>query len=352
MKKRFNSIKAGLPPGSLIHIGNQKTENVSISIVDYTKLNIIEKNIKSPKECISYIEKDSCSWFNVCGLHETKTVSLIGEVFNLHPLLLEDILNTNHRPKVEEFDDYLFVSLKILGVNQEHSEIKSEQISLVVGKNWLISFQEQDNDIFNSLIQRLHTPQTNIREKGVDYLLYRLIDTIVDNYFYVTEFISEQSEIIEEKITVSTSKDLLTEVQNLKKQLIKAKKTINPLREVLSYMQSDKTNFVHESTARYIHDVYDHIIQMGESLDTQREIISNIMDLYHSYVSNKMNQIMQVLTIISTIFIPLTFIAGIYGMNFEYMPELHWKYGYYSTWGIMILIMITMILFFKRKKWL
>ncbi len=354
MKNKKNSIsqKAGLPPGSLIHIGKQKAENVRISIIDYDLFNLTEKTLESPEECIPFIEKDTVSWINIDGLHDTETISTIGKIFNLHPLLLEDVLNTSHRPKVEEFDDYIFLSLKMLDLDKDKNTITSEQVSLILGKNWLLSFQEQEGDIFNALRERIRTKKGNMREKKNDYLLYRLIDTVVDNYFFITEHISEETEILEEKVLLSTDSQLLQEIQNLKKQLIKAKKYINPLREVISYIQKDPNILISEGTTRYLNDVYEHIIQLNENIETQRDTIANIMDLYHSGLSNKMNQVMQVLTIIATIFIPLTFIAGIYGMNFDNIPELHWKYGYFIILGIMIGVIIIMIMYFKKKKWL
>lgn len=354
MKNKTNTIlkKAGLPPGSLIHIGKQKTETVRISIIDYDLSDLTEKTLNSPEDCIPFIKKDTVSWINIDGLHDPETISTIGKIFDLHPLLLEDVLNTNHRPKVEEFDDYIFLSLKMLDLDKDKNAVTSEQVSLILGKNWLLSFQEQEGDIFNTLRERLRTKKGNIREKKTDYLLYRLIDTVVDNYFFITEHISEESEILEEKVLLSTDKELLQEIQNLKKQLIKAKKYINPLREVISYIQKDSNILISEGTTRYLNDVYEHIIQLSENIETQRDTISNIMDLYHSGLSNKMNQVMQVLTIIATIFIPLTFVAGIYGMNFDNMPELHWKYGYFMVWAIMAGIIVIMVMYFKRKKWL
>ena len=225
MKNKTNTIskKAGLPPGSLIHIGKQKTETVRISIIDYDLSDLTEKTLNSPEDCIPFIKKDTVSWINIDGLHDPETISTIGKIFDLHPLLLEDVLNTNHRPKVEEFDDYIFLSLKMLDLDKDKDKDKnavtSEQVSLILGKNWLLSFQEQEGDIFNTLRERLRTKKGNIREKKTDYLLYRLIDTVVDNYFFITEHISEESEILEEKVLLSTDKELLQEIQNLKKQL-------------------------------------------------------------------------------------------------------------------------------------
>lgn len=345
------SKKAGLPPGALVHIGKRKAEKVRISILKYSTDNFLEKECEKIDECITIKDEEKVSWINIDGLHNTEIIADIGKKFDLHPLLLEDVLNTRHRPKVEEFDNYLFLSLKMIGINSKNDNIEFEQVSLVLGKKWLISFQEQEGDIFDSLRHRIRESKGNIRHKETDYLLYRLIDTVVDNYFYVIEFINEATDKLEERILNNPDKEVLHEIQHLKKQVINFRKAVYPLRETISTIQKDNA-FINENTMRYLRDVYEHIIQLIESIDTERDTLANLTDLYHTGISNRMNQVMQVLTIIATIFIPLTFIAGIYGMNFDNMPELHWKYGYFAVWGIMLILFMVMILFFKRKKWM
>ena len=352
--KSSNTIskKAGLPPGALVHIGRRMTDKVKVSIIDYDTVNFSETVCKSIEECFPFKETDSVSWINVDGLHDTETIASIGNHFELHPLMLEEVLNTQHRPKVEEFDNYLFLTLKMLAISKDGKSVVSEQISFVLGKGWVISFQEQEGDVFSPLRQRLREIKGNIRKKGADYLLYRLIDTVVDDYFFVTEHISDVTEELEEQVMQTPDKKSMQDIQHLKKQLINLRKSIVPLREAIATLEKDTTVLIKENTTRYLRDVYEHIIHVNESIDILHDTLTSIMELYHSGVSNRMNQVMKVLTIIATIFIPLTFIAGIYGMNFDNMPELHWKYGYFGVWGIMIIVLITMFIYFKRKRWL
>ncbi len=355
MRKKKSSKskrKAGLPPGSLVHIGKQKIENIRVSLIEYDLENYNEKVCKTLQECYPSKTNNLVSWINVDGLHDTETIAELGNHFDLHPLLLEDVLNTRQRPKIEEYDDYIFLTLKMLSINEEEDTVNSEQVSFVLGKNWVISFQEQEGDIFEGVRVRLRESKGNIRKKGADYLLYRLIDSVVDNYFSVTEHINESTEILEEQVLESDSRELMQEIQHLKKQLINLRKAVNPLREAILSMQKNEIELIEESTTRYLRDVYEDIIQVYESIDTQRDILNSIMDLYLSGISNRMNQVMQVLTIIATIFIPLTFIVGVYGMNFENIPELQYKYGYQVVWFVMILVIIAMIIYFRKKKWL
>ncbi|MCF8295909.1 MAG: magnesium/cobalt transporter CorA [Saprospiraceae bacterium] len=346
------SKKTGLPPGALVHIGSRKTDKVKISIIDYNANNYSESIVEKTEDCYSFKDSDSVSWINIDGLHDIDSIDSLGQHFNLHRLLLEDVLNTNHRPKLEEFDNCLFVSLKMLGISKDGKSVVYEQISLVLGKNWLITFQEIEGDIFESLRQRLREKKGNIREKGADYLFYRIIDTIVDNYFIVTEHISEVIEGLEEKAINNPDDKLMQDIQQLKKQLINLRKAVNPLREIVASLEKDSSSLIHKGTVRYLRDVYEHIIHVNESIETERDMLGSIMDLYQTGVSNRMNKVMQVLTIIATIFIPMTFIAGVYGMNFDFMPELHWKYGYLGAWGIMLAVLAAMLAFFKRKRWL
>lgn len=350
-KKKLSS-KVGLPPGTLIHVGKKWSDQIKISVLDFDKENFSEiKNI-NVEDCFSYKNSNTESWINIDGLHNIETISKIGDFYELHPLLMEDVLNTHHRPKVEQFDNCLFITLKMNGISLNKKTIISEQVSFILGNKWLISFQEKEGDIFEDIRNRMRNKVGNIRLYGTDYLLYRLIDTIVDNYFYVTEYFNDVIEKLEEKVLISTSKETLREIQHLKKMLLNFRKSINPLREAIIILQKDNTLFIEERTTRYLRDVYEHIIQVNDSIDTLRDMLGGIMDLYLSSESNKMNQIMKVLTIIATIFIPLTFVAGIYGMNFENMPELKWEYGYLGVWILMIIVIFLMLFFFRKKRWL
>jgi magnesium transporter len=291
-------------------------------------------------------------WINVDGLHDVEQIGAICQKFGIHVLVVEDILNTRHRPKVEEVDGLLFLSMKMLGVHKSGKTTLSEQVSLVLGPNWVISFQERQGDVFDVLRERLRESKGNLRKSGADYLFYRLIDTVVDHYFLVNDHLSERTELLEEKVLEMEEDSVLQEIQRLKKNILSVRKSVTPLREAVGSIQKDATLLVKDTTLRYFRDVYEHLIYVSESLETQREMLSSIMDLYQTNVSNKMNQVMQVLTIIATIFIPLTFIAGVYGMNFKNMPELEWQYGYFGVLAIMAALIGVMILYFKKKRWL
>lgn len=344
------SNKAGLPPGVLMHVGKRLVDKVRISVIDYHANQYEEKVCKTTEDVFEYKEKKSVTWINIDGLHDVDAIAKIGEHFQLHPLLLEDVLNTNHRPKLEEYENCLFLTLKALNVS--NNMIESEQMSFVLGPNWIISFQEKEGDIFDGLRQRIKENKGTIRQKSVDYLLYRLIDTVVDHYFLITEFVSDATIDLEERVFENPDENALKEIHLLKKRLVSLRKTTGPLREAVLGLYKGGSKLVKESTTRYLQDVYEHIIQVNETIESQRDTVASIMDLYMTGVSNRMNQVMQVLTIIATIFIPLTFIAGIYGMNFDNMPELHWKYGYFTVWGIMASVTLVMVLYFKRKRWL
>ncbi|MEQ8324335.1 MAG: magnesium/cobalt transporter CorA [Vicingaceae bacterium] len=354
MKKSDDVIskKAGLPPGALVHVGKRKTEHVKITVIDYDRDHFEQRELASVEECKPYSESASVSWINVDGLHDIPTIEAIGNQFSLHPLLLEDVLNTRHRPKTEEFEEYMFVVLKMLGVSEDRATVVSEQVSFVLGPKFLISFQEEEGDIFDDFRKRLSSGQAQARGLGSDYLLYRLIDTVVDNYFVVVEHISDDVLQLEEVVLDNPDQHVLQGIQLAKKKLIQARKSIGPLREAISILEKDGGKLIAKKTTRHLRDVYEHVIQVNENIENQRDMVSTLMDLYMSGMSNKMNQVMKVLTIISTIFIPMTFIAGIYGMNFENMPELHWQNGYFYSLAAMLVILIGMLFYFKHKDWL
>lgn len=346
------SKKVGLPPGTLIHVGSKKSEHVSIELVDYSKDHYQSKILPTPEDCTEHATSKSTSWINICGLHQVDKIAAIGQKFGLHHLLVEDVLNTKQRPKLEVFEDHLFVTLKMIGLNKKGKSIISEQISFVLGDTWLLSFQEIKGDLFDGIRERLKNSGSQLRDFGPDYLLYRLIDTVVDNYYHVSEYFSDASEKLEDRALRETEREIVLELQHTKRSLLKFRKAVVPIREVITRLQRDESKFITDHTRRYLHDVYDHILHVSESVEAQREVLSTVVDLHMSGVSNKMNKIMQVLTVISSIFIPLTFLAGIYGMNFEHIPELKWEYGYPTFWGAIIVIFIGMLIYFKRRKWL
>jgi magnesium transporter len=344
--------KTGLMPGSLVHVGKKKSESVKLSLFSYDEETSDDKEINDVSQIELTPDNKKVQWLNMDGIHKIDVIESIGKHFGLHNLLLEDVLNTNHRPKAEYYEDHMLFTLKMLGINKAGNRLVSEQVSFVLGKGYLISFQEQEGDIFDQVRNRIRTKKGKVRQKKADYLFYTLIDAVVDNYFLIIDRFSENVERLEDKIVESPNENTLKEIQLLKKQLILLRKSISPLREAVSSVVKDEIHLINEDSIKYLRDVYDHIIHLSENVETQRDIVSGLKDLYMSELSNRMNNTMKVLTIIATIFIPLTFVAGIYGMNFDNMPELHSQYGYPIVWGVMVVITIGMIIYFKKKKWL
>jgi len=292
---------------------------------------------------------DQVNWINLDGLQDKTIINKIGEHFSLHSLLIEDITN-DHQPKVEEYENYLFFTLKML-YRIEENVIDYEQISFVLGKNYLLSFQEKEGDLFGSLRERIRLDQGRVRKKKADYLLYRLIDIIVDNYYTVLDSIGQQIEQIEDDIYKNSSGQEFRKIQRLKKELIYLRKALYPLRDAMSKLIKDESGFIDSSNSRFFSDIYSHVAHLIDSLDTYKDLTSGLMDIYINTLNTRMNEVMKVLTVISTIFIPLTFIVGVYGMNFDIMPELRWKLGYYAIWIVMLLVVVVMIRYFRYKKW-
>jgi magnesium transporter len=341
----------GQAPGTLIYTGKKTEGEVSIQSFSYDTDSIEEKSSNSFLECDEINKPDRVNWINIDGLHNIDVINEIGKKYKLHPLLLEDVLNVEQRPKCEEFDNYLFFTIKMF-LQTEANGISYEHVSFVLGNNTVLSFQERPEDLFGLLKERLRNSYGKIRQKKADYLFYRFIDTIVDNYYFVLDSFAEKIEQLEDEVMTNPTTQTLQKLQGIRKDLIYLRRSVYPLRESLSTLMKNESPLLGKETERYFSDVYDHTIHVIESLDTYRELLGGIMDLYMNSVSNKMNEIMKVLTIMSTIFIPLTFIAGIYGMNFEYIPELGIRWGYAGVWVLMIIIAIIMLLIFKRKKWL
>lgn len=345
------SKKSGLPPGSLVHVGEKKIEKTRIRVIDYNEAGIEEREPAATDECLPYKDTPTVTWVNIDGLHEVDLIQKLGDGFGLHPLVLEDIVNTGQRPKMEDFEDYLFLIVKMLTYDEEEGVVKAEQFSLVLGPRYVISFQEKVGDVFEPIRERLRTGKGRIRKMGPDYLLYALIDAIVDNYFAVLERIAEGIESLEDRIMIDPTTDLLQTIHNLKRELIFLRKSVWPLREAISALERCESDLVQEKTAFYLRNVYDHTIQIADTIETFRDMVSGMLDVYLSSLSNKMNEVMKVLTIIATIFIPMTFLAGIYGMNFKNMPELEWAWGYPLVWCVILVIGLIMVFYFRRKKW-
>jgi magnesium transporter len=344
------SRKAGMPPGTLVHIGEKKTERIRIHVVDYDEDNFEERELSSIKECVPYKTKPSVTWINLEGIHQTDVIEQIGNEFDLHPLAQEDILNTQQRPKMDDYEDYLSVILKI--ISYDSGKLKTEQFSLILGPKFVLSFQEGPGGLFEPLKERLRKGKGRIRKLGPDYLAYALLDAIVDSYFAVLEKIGERIEAMEEQLLTQSGNKVIHAVHHLRRDLIFLRKSVWPLREVVAALERGESSLIQEKTRLFLRDVHDHTVAVIDSVETFRDMVSGMMDVHLSSVSNRLNEVMKVLTIISTIFIPMTFLAGVYGMNFKHMPELEWIMGYPVFWLIIILVGASMISYFKRRNWL
>ncbi len=347
------SQKLGLPPGSLIHVGEVHHTETRMTIVDYSKENVDEKQIQSIDEILSYKDSDTITWVIIEGLTNVDIVEKIGNIFDIHQLVLEDILNTHQRPKFEEYDDYLYIVLKCLVSEDKEFTVTYEQISLLVLKNFVFMFKEKVDDIIQPVIERIKSTKSRFRSSQSDYLTYAILDTIVDQNFILIDNLDDVVTVIEDDLLTSDATiDTLHTIQKLKRELISIRKNISPLRELMAAMLRSDTDLIHEKTQIYLRDVSDHAIRVTESIESYRDILAGLLDIYISSVSNKMNEVMKVLTVFASIFIPLTFLAGIYGMNFENMPELKWKWAYPTFWVVSIMITVGLLRYFKKKKWL
>jgi len=344
--------KIGSMPGSVIYTGKKESQKLFIESFSYTPTEVIEKELLNIEEAFKDKSSEAISWININGLNHTDSIEKIGDHYSLHPLVLEDIVNVGQRPKIDEYEDYLFVVLKMMYYDKDEIII-SEQVSFVLGENYALSFQEAEGDVFDSLRDRIRTAKGRIRTSGSDYLLYALIDSVVDHYFVIIETMGNKIEDLEDNLFSGFSqKEVSQQIQDLKREVLKVRRAIFPLREIINRIEKTENRLIKKKTLQYYRDVYDHIIQIFENIEIYREMIWGLMDMYMTTISNRMNEVMKVLTIIATIFIPLTFIAGIYGMNFANMPELNYKYGYYIVWAVMIIVFLGMLYYFKKKKWL
>ena len=342
------SQKVGLPPGTLGYLGEEPTEPIRITIIDYDEGHIHEDEVQTIEECLPFKNTETVTWIQIEGVHETPIIEEIGEHFGVSHLLLEDLMNPNHLPKIEIHKDYVFIILKSLDYNAVSSTVSREQISLIIGPNFVISLQEKRNP---SIQNRLWNTQGRIRKMRSGYLAYALIDVIVDNYFLVLDELSERIESLEEETIVHPTPEVLTKINILRKELLLLRRPILPLRDVITVILHEETPLLGENTSPYFRDVYDHLIQVIQMLEMIRMAVSGLFDTYNSAVSHKMNEVMKVLTIVATFFIPLTFIAGIYGMNFKFMPELETRWGYPAVLLVMGGIGIAMFIYFKVKRW-
>ncbi|MCM4156111.1 magnesium/cobalt transporter CorA [Gramella sp. AN32] len=355
LKRPKNTHTVNQIPGTMTYVGHKAGNETKLDVIDYNKEAYERFSSKSTEDAFKFMDEDRITWFNIDGLNNISEIEKLGKHYELHPLVLEDIVNTGQRPKIEEYQDYLFIVAKMLYFEQrgDSHEIVQEHISFIVGSNYLLSFQESDGDVFNPVRERIETAKGRIRSRSADYLMFALLDAIIDNYFIVIDDMSDRIEALEESLfTAQPNDDITIEIQDLKKNILRIRRAVFPLREVISRLEKLESELIEEKTKNYLRDLYDHIIQISENIDIYREMIWGLMDMYMTTISNKMNEVMKVLTIMASIFIPLTFIAGIYGMNFEYIPELQWHYSYFVLWGVMIFVFLMMLYYFKRKKWL
>lgn len=341
---------AGLPPGSLVHVGEKKTDATTITLIRYSEKVFEERAIDLDGIPCPDGDAATVQWINVEGLSDVAMLEAVGKKFGLHPLVLEDILNTEQRPKLEDYGSYAYAVVKVLS-RQGTGEMVVEQESLVLGDGFVLTFAERDSDLFKPVIERLRLDVGRVRRAGADYLLYTLLDVIVDDYFVVLEELGEQIEAAEDELVAKPSSDTLKVIYGMKRGMLLLHKAVWPFREVVGALSRGGTSLMKEETDVYLRDLYDHVIQVMEIADTQRDMLSSMLDIYLSSTSNRMNEIMKVLTIISTIFMPLSFIVGVYGMNFVHMPELDMPWAYPVVWGVIALIAALMLYYFKRKRW-
>ena len=348
----FRKKHVGLPPGSVVFMGEEKTEPVRFSVLDYTAERLDETEISSAEAVLPYRDSPTSTWINVTGVHDENTIRTIGEHFGIHPLIQEDIAHTGQRPKLETYDDHVYVVSKMLYHNEEDQHLRAEQVSFVLGGNYLLSFQEDAGDVFDPVRERLRKGRGRIRGAGTDYLTYALLDVIVDHYFVILEELGSRTEEIEDEVLEDPQSETQERINNLRRDLIFMRRMTWPVRELLSQLERLDSPLWSEETRPFVRDTYDHAVQVLDLVESLRDVVGGLTDLYMTSLSNRMNEIMKVLTIIGTIFIPLTFIAGIYGMNFEYMPELTVWYGYPIAMAVMAGIAAVLLLYFRRKEWI
>ncbi|MEB8344908.1 magnesium/cobalt transporter CorA [Flavobacteriaceae bacterium KMM 6898] len=350
VKKQKKEI--GLAPDALYFRGKKKVDKVYLRLIDFDSDNLEESAIKTVKQVLEYQEKPTVTWFNVDGLHNVAVMEEISKGFNIDRLILADVMDTQARPKVHEYANCIYLSIKMLQQNEKTNEITVENLSLILTENVLISFQENKGDVFEPVRERIRNNKKRIRNSGVDYLAFALLDIVVDNYIYIISVLGDKIEGLEEKLLQNPNQSVIDEINAYKRELNFLRKNINPSREMILALSKMESEFIEETTYVHYKELLANANQAAESSDSYREILSDQLNIYHTMISSKLNDIMKFLTVFSVIFIPLTFIAGIYGTNFDVLPELHFQYSYYIMWGVMITVVIGMLIYFKRKKWL
>ena len=355
MKARFlkrRSHKAGMSPGSLIHIGEQRLARTRFSILAYGPDGVTETKDATLEQCAACKDGPGVAWIDVEGIHDVAKLEELGRCFDLHPLVMEDILNTDQRPKAEDYGGYLYIVLKMLCFDATKNEVVADQVSVILGSRFVISFQEGELDVFDPLRLRIREGKGRIRTMGPDYLAYALVDAIVDNFFVIFEKFGDEIDVIEDELMASPSRGTLEKIYRLKRDMLFLRKSVWPLRELVAVLERGDSDLVTDPVRTFLRDVHDHAVYLVDTIETFRDMLSGMLDIYLSSMSNRMNEVIKVLTIIATIFIPLTFVAGVYGMNFEYMPELSWRWGYPAVLALMAGVAGGMLVFFRRRGWL
>lgn len=341
-----------MPPGTLLQGSSMRNEQVKITLTCYQQDHWMEKEFSDVENLLNYNCMAGIKWIHITGIHTVSIIEKIGIKYNIHPLVMEDIVSPNQRPKLEEGKESVYIVLKMIHYLEQSQKIEFEQFSMVVGEDYIISFQEHDNQIFQQIKERIKKVNGKIRTKGADYLAYALMDCVVDHYYLALEYLGEKIESLEEQLMAYPGSNVLQEIHSLKNEMLFIRKAIWPLREIINGVSRGDSALFHQDTLVYIRDVYDHIIQIMDTIEMYRDMVTGMFDIYISSVSYKLNEVMKMLTIIATIFIPLTFIVGLYGMNFKYMPELEWEWGYPAVLVLMLFISISMIVYFRKKKWI
>ncbi len=351
-KKKSRRKKTGLPPGSVVFVGNQKVDKVFIHHLQYEDEILNEQTFDNHAQ-ITFHEsaEEEVDWYDIRGLHDTDLIESIGKTFKIHPLILEDVVNTHQRPKYEEYENGIFILFRALSFDKDQLEIKTEQVSLFFAKGLLISFQEAETDLFAAVRKRIETGRGRVRQRGTDYLAYALLDNVVDHYYGIFDEIEEVIETLENNLLTNADNSIKEQIHHLKKELLTIRKSIAPLREAVGQFSKSDNPIIEDRSAIFVRDLYDHTVQIMDRVETYRDMLNSLQDLYLSEISFKMNQVMQVLTVVTTVFVPLSFLAGLYGMNFENIPELHYKNGYYVLLSVMFVIFLGSLFFFKKKKW-
>lgn len=342
---------SGKIPGSLIHLGAKKIDKPLIRLTNFTTDKLIEIEPKRLEDCLPYISKDTVSWISLYGLHDEEMIQKLGELFDIHGLLLEDMLNTDQRPKIAETDKFQIIILKTLDYNEKTKELTSNQISLILDDNFLITLQEKEGHYFDAIRERIRKGTGRVRRKEADYLTYVLLDTIVDNYLINIEILGDIIEKMEARLFLANQKGLIKEIYKHKTEINFLRKIVRPVKEIVHQLIENESGFISDDDLKYFRDLNDLVVQATESIEIYQTMLNDQMNIYHATLDNRANEIMKVLTVLSAFFIPMTFLAGVYGMNFDNLPELHLKYGYFYFWGLMVMITASLFGFFKWKKW-